>query len=755
MSEPEAAPAPGSADAPEPAGPGEAPAETPREEQAAQRGAERPADAPAADPPAERSAPPRQLPPVQRAVPPQQPLTPAQYQQQVQYYRQMATQQPVVILPNPRWHRPDRSAPQLAVIAAFAVALFAAWSAFPGGGVGIGLALTGIALVAVPLAASGEDLLPRLPGAVLVAALWSVAAVRDAGWVVALCAVAAFALTPLALAPQRKLGGTLIAVCLGWLEGIAESVKWAKRGRPSKGERGPGTMRMLWTAGVTVCLLLVFGGLFAAADSTFADLVGRLLPDLNPAEVVLRLILAAVLLPVVVTWIYAAVARPVWDAAEEREHRTVSRFELALPLGALNLLFALFIGVQLRVYFGGEDYVMETAGLTFAEYARHGFWQLSAVAVLALAVIAAAAWLAPKRSRGDRWTVRVLLGLLALMSMTVVASATFRMYTYTQTFGLTRLRVWIFTVEFWLAVLFALVLVGCWRLRATWLPRAVLASGALTLLGLAAANPDAMIARYNIEHDDELDVDLAYLSDLSADAAPALMDLPEEDRECVLRAERDPRVGDPDDERPLMAWNWGHQRALGLVEDVDEPSDPLCFTDYPAYDAPDYTDEGAAAEPSMFTAATCDSYDLAATAELFGTSATGDRGLENDDAAQFANAPSDDEEGWYLQCGFYGPGSTYLLIDVQDLLTPERALAGVDEWRAGSSTGAGAENLAELDGSAPGFTTWWDSPRTYSYVVAEGPLLIQVRLNESAVDATAEAVAADLADQTYALYEAS
>ncbi|GAA1665113.1 hypothetical protein GCM10009830_08320 [Glycomyces endophyticus] len=794
MSEPDSTPAPRSAD--EPAGEAR-----PAAEQAGPRGEEgRPGDAPAerpaAEPPAaaptaEPPAPPAQSqaqPPVQQGVPvpqherpplqrnilaAQQPQTPAQYQQQAQYYQQMAAQQrqPPVLLPNPRWHRPHLHAPQPAVVLAFAVALFAAWSAFPGDGVGLGMALTGIALVAVPLATSGRDLLPRLPGAVLVAALWSVAAIRDAGWVVALCTLAAFALTPLALSPQRRIGGTAITVLMGWLEGIAESFRWAKGGRPSKDERNPGTIRMLWTAGVTVCLLLVFGGLFAAADQAFADLVGRLLPDLSPAEVILRLFLAAILVPIVLTWTYMAVARPVWDSDEEREHRVVSRFELAIPMGALNLLFAAFIAVQARVYFGGEDYVMDTAGLTFAEYARRGFWQLSVVAVLALAVIAIAAWLAPKRAKGDRWTVRILLGLLALMSMTVVASATFRMYTYTETFGLTRLRVWIFTVEFWLAVLFALVLVGCWGLRATWLPRAVLASGALTLLGLAAVNPDALIARFNIEHDGEVDLDLEYLAELSADAAPALSGLSDEDRECVMDyqeyAPEDP--GEPEDPRDLMAWNWGFQRAQDLAADIGEPS-AGCAVQLDAYRTDDeyYYDDSSedpddavagapVGEPGTFWHwDTCAMYDLDAVTELFGTAANGDRGVVSDDPSQYAESldPALGLGDRVLHCGYYGPGTRYLMIDAYEWGTADQAVAGSEAMRAADESEGvyQVSDIAAVDAEATAGYIATLEGQTYQYTEVVDRLVITVTLSDTATDLSARPVCDDLAAQTSQFY---
>ncbi|MEU6250240.1 DUF4173 domain-containing protein [Glycomyces sp. NPDC047010] len=737
MSEPEGAPAPQEdpASGDSPAAAPEAPAETPTPPQ---EQAEAPAPPPQAAPVQQGApvpAPPPQMPHQHRGAPYQQP------------YYAAPPPPPRMILPNPRWHRPHLSASQATVILVFAVALFGAWAAFPGGGVGIGLALNGIALVAVPLLTSGGDIVPRLPGAVLVALLWAVAAVRDAGWVVALCALAAFALTPLVLAPQRRIGGTALAVCMAWLEGIAESFKWARRGATERDSRNPGTVRVAWTAGITVALLLVFGGLFAAADSTFADLVARLLPDLNPVEVFLRLLLAAILVPLVLVWAYTAAARPRWDAEGESEHRTVSRFELAIPLGALNLLFAAFIAVQLRVYFGGEAYVMDTAGLTFAEYARHGFWQLSVVAVLSLALIALAAWLAPKRSKADRWTVRVLLGLLALMSMAVVASATYRMYTYTETYGLTRLRIWIFTVEFWLAVLFAMVLVGCWKLRAAWLPRAVLASGAVALLGLAAVNPDALIARYNIDHDHELD--MSYLDGLSADAAPELAGLDEEDRDCLLGS------GEFEGDRDVMAWNWGYQRAVEAAKDADEP-EPFCTSEYrgTATEAPEIDMTQPNADPDGFWHwDTCAEYGLNEATGLFGTSATGDRGLVPDDPSQYAEDldPAAGEGDRVLHCGYYGPGSKYLMIETYRWPAAADAVGGVQAMQAEREADPLYEVAPFESETSAGFTTVIGG-ESLEYATALDELVIVVSMSAAPVDDAAKEVAADLAYQSWELY---
>ena len=81
----------------------------------------------------------------------------------------------------------------------------------------------------------------------------------------------------------------------------------------------------------------------------------------------------------------------------------------------------------------------------------------------------------------------------------VVASALHRMDVYADTYGLTRLRLLVALCEVWFGLVFLMVLVAGIRLRAAWLARAVVAAGVLALLGLAAANPDGLIADRNID----------------------------------------------------------------------------------------------------------------------------------------------------------------------------------------------------------------------------------------------------------------
>jgi len=385
-----------------------------------------------------------------------------------------------------------------------------------------------------------------------------VGTVRAAGWLFALCLLAAVVTGTLAVTGGRSPLGMLLAATLPPAATV-RALPWAVRGlrdnRPT--DSGIAVGRVLTSVAISAGLLMLFGLLFSSADAVFADLVSGLLPDISAPGTIgwtFRLLLIGGGL---LGAAYLVSRPPDLEGLRPGPSRPVHRLEWTLPLALLDALFAAFVLVQLTVLFGGSGHVLRTAGLTYAQYARGGFWQLLAVTGLTLLVIAVAARRAPKATRVDRLLVRTLLGALTALSLVIVASALYRMQVYADAYGATRLRLVVATVELWLGLLFVLVGVAVVRLRATWLPRLVIGTAVLALLGLALVNPDRLIADRNVDRylqTGRLDVD--YVSGLSADAVPALARLPEPMRICALsRLAVDlPRDG-------LWATNLGRERA--------------------------------------------------------------------------------------------------------------------------------------------------------------------------------------------------
>jgi hypothetical protein len=233
-------------------------------------------------------------------------------------------------------------------------------------------------------------------------------------------------------------------------------------------------------------------------------------------------------------------------------------WEWALPVGALVVLFGGFVAVQLTVLFGGQRHVLETAGLSYAEYARSGFWQLIAVTILTLVVLAGVTRWAHRQEPAERLALRVLLGLLSVLSLVIVASALYRIYVYQKAYSFTGERIFVMAFELLLGVIFIMIMVAGIRWRGAWIPRLTIGLLVVMLLSLAVLNPEDYAARRNIDRFRETGkIDAWYLRALSADATPALAELDGSVGRCA-RSWIATKLEEPD---PWYGWNLGRNRA--------------------------------------------------------------------------------------------------------------------------------------------------------------------------------------------------
>ena len=422
---------------------------------------------------------------------------------------------------------------------------------------GLGWLLVALAVGTVAVVVAPR---PPAPGTALwggaALALAAVAAVRDAGYVVAICVIAALFAGSLALAGGRTVGG-LTAGAFAGTAAAFRALPWA--GRALSGYRaGPRQARVAVSALVTVALVSVFAALFASADHTFAKVLDVVLPAVDPAagfQAVLRFVLVGLM---ALGAGYLAAGRPRFDQVPPAVPRRVRRAEWVLPLVAVDAVFLAFVAVQVATVAGGPP-----DDGNYSRYARAGFWQLDVVTVLTLLVIGVTARVAPRVERIDRLLLRVLLGTLAGCALAIVASAIRRLSLYEEAYGFTRLRVLVGAVELWLGAVFLLVILAGVRLRAGWLPRAVLGTGLAALLVVAAVNPDGFIAERNVDRYQRTgDLDTKYLATLSLDAVPALDRLPAGRRDCALwRLYAD--LDTPGDD--WRSWNLDRQRARTVL----------------------------------------------------------------------------------------------------------------------------------------------------------------------------------------------
>jgi hypothetical protein len=452
------------------------------------------------------------------------------------------------------------------VLGAVAAVTVAATLLIPTSAMGIGIAATGIAVLTALFVGNPErpTIIEWVTAAGIVALLL-VAGWRGAEWLATVCILVAVLATGALAFGARTVRDMVVSVLAPVVASIP-TVRWIGRGITDSRLRRPveNLGAILRVTVVTVVLLVVFGALFAGADATFESLLDTIVPDLDDTDIGSDVFLGLVTGGFTGIGCYLRYARP--HLADRPARRSAQSWMWAVPTGTVLVLFIAFLVTQARAMFGGDSYVQETTGLTYADYARTGFWQLFAVTVLTILVVTIAWQRADQATSARRMLVRGILGGLCMSALAVVASALHRMDLYIDTFGATRLRVSVMATELWLGAVLILLIVAGVGLGTRHLPRAI---GLLTIasaLSFAVYNPDERIAQANVDRFDRTGkIDLVYLGSLSPDATWALLELPAEMQRCVLHnIALDVRV----DHGPT-AFNLGRTQARAALDGED------------------------------------------------------------------------------------------------------------------------------------------------------------------------------------------
>ncbi|MGN9765422.1 DUF4153 domain-containing protein [Micromonospora sp. SD12] len=467
-----------------------------------------------------------------------------------------------------RWPGPaparDRAVPAAILAGALGLAFFV-----PLTRTGIGWFLGWLALtVAVVLAVrrTGAEL-PRADRRIRAGwaaaslALLSVLAFRNAWWLVTFCVLGALACATLAIVGGRLVRSILFSLVAAPFAAF-RGLPWV-RGH-LHAPANPGLVRrVVGSAAATIVALIVFGALLSSADGAFSVMLGELIPEVNVGTAFRWVFLAAVGGLCAVAAVYTLAAPPDLSTVDRPGTRRFGVVEWAPVISALTLLFGGFVAVQFTVLFGGQRHVLRTAGLSYAEYARSGFWQLVVVTLLTLAVLGGVARWARRDRAVERHLLRVLLGLLSALSFVIVVSALSRMYTYQKVYSFTGERLFVMAFELLLGTVFLMILVAGLRWRGAWIPGTTVALAVVMLLGLAVLNPEDYAARRNIARYEQTGkIDAWYLRALSADATPALAGLPDPVRRCTLSW----IAKDLDEPDPWYAWNLGRVRARAALD---------------------------------------------------------------------------------------------------------------------------------------------------------------------------------------------
>ena len=259
--------------------------------------------------------------------------------------------------------------------------------------------------------------------------------------------------------------------------------------------------------------VLIFGSLLRGADPIFASVFA--FPAIDLDAVASHVVISGFFAWIVAGWARAALAHdPVLHRAPAGLPIRLDIRDVTAALGTLIALFAAFIITQLGWFFGGEAFLRARTGLTAAAYARQGFFQMVWIVVLVVPILVATrVALGTSRALARRHTMLAvpLVGLLGA----IIASAMLRLKMYVHFYGLTTDRLYPMVFMLWLAVVLAWLSVTVLRDWGRPFVAGAVLSGLAALLTLNAIDPDAIVARVNLDRAQSLPSDAAQSLDLA------------------------------------------------------------------------------------------------------------------------------------------------------------------------------------------------------------------------------------------------
>ena len=209
---------------------------------------------------------------------------------------------------------------------------------------------------------------------------------------------------------------------------------------------------------------------------------------------------------------------------EKKEHKKLNPYTFKVLFTSLNIVYIIFDIIQIKSLYLHNI----SMDISYAEYARTGFFQLMFISLLNLAII-----LLSKKAENNNYN-KFMSILMIFLTFIIILSSTYRMYMYETAYGYTLLRLLVYLTLFTEVILLIPTVLHIFHDINIWKHYFVISLIIYTCASLTPVN--YIIAKNNImrfERDGKIDI--MYLQNYSPDNIPLLVDvydkLNDEDKE--------------------------------------------------------------------------------------------------------------------------------------------------------------------------------------------------------------------------------
>lgn len=199
-------------------------------------------------------------------------------------------------------------------------------------------------------------------------------------------------------------------------------------------------------------------------------------------------------------------------------------------LSAIAVCYLLYLFSQLAYFFSAFSGFLPNGEITYAGYARKGFFEMCVIAVINLIIVFFSLLLSRKQNDNSCVGIKVITTFISVFTLMIIATAISKMVLYIGTYGMTVLRLTTSAFMVFLSVVFISVILRIYFTKINVIKTALLAAGCIIFL-LGTVNVNAVCAKYNYHSYingklDTIDVDALY--NLGDEGIPYIIALTED-----------------------------------------------------------------------------------------------------------------------------------------------------------------------------------------------------------------------------------
>ena len=242
-----------------------------------------------------------------------------------------------------------------------------------------------------------------------------------------------------------------------------------------------------------VPVLLIIVPILIASDDAFSGMMKGIFE--NTFSTLLKAIFGVLISLIIISYGFSLkndkVAKP-----KQANFKGIDNVYLISFLSAIGLIYVMYLFSQLAYFFSAFKGFLPDGKITYAQYARKGFFEMCVIAVINIIIVSIAMLISKKKNGNICIGIKFLATFFGGFTLIIISTAISKMVLYISAYGMTVLRLTTSAFMLFLAIVFIGLILKIYLRKINIIKTALITAGCIVFI-LGALNVNSVCAQYN------------------------------------------------------------------------------------------------------------------------------------------------------------------------------------------------------------------------------------------------------------------